>query len=114
MRNERVVLHCIAFNYLQKPIRRGVVGHTLVLEELGCRKVNDGDLYVLKFSNRLDEDKKGEIACATAGETKKWMEALEQAKKQAEYELSQSSNTRNKLSMENEYVTRSLYPFLCS
>lgn len=24
-----------------KPIRRGVVGHTLVLEELGCRKVND-------------------------------------------------------------------------
>ncbi|KAM0002619.1 putative pleckstrin domain, START domain, protein ENHANCED DISEASE RESISTANCE 2 [Helianthus debilis subsp. tardiflorus] len=85
-----------------KPIRRGVVGHTLVLEELGCRKVNDGDLYVLKFSNRLDEDKKGEIACATAGETQKWMEALEQAKKQAEYELSQSSNTRNKLSMESE------------
>ncbi|GJV45414.1 enhanced disease resistance 2-like protein isoform X3 [Tanacetum coccineum] len=85
-----------------KPIRRGVVGHTLVLEELGRRKVNDDDLYVLKFSNRLDEEKKGEIACATAGETRKWMEALEQAKKQAEYELSQSSNTRNKLSMENE------------
>nr|GEW46227.1 protein enhanced disease resistance 2-like isoform X1 [Tanacetum cinerariifolium] len=85
-----------------KPIRRGVVGHTLVLEELGRRKVNDDDLYVLKFSNRLDEEKKGEIACAIAGETRKWMEALEQAKKQAEYELSQSSNTRNKLSMENE------------
>ncbi|PWA52006.1 hypothetical protein CTI12_AA458240 [Artemisia annua] len=85
-----------------KPIRRGVVGHTLVLEELGRRKVNDDDLHVLKFSNRLDEEKKGEIACATAGETRKWMEALEQAKKQAEYELSQSSNTRNKLSMETE------------
>ncbi|KAI3827486.1 hypothetical protein L1987_01562 [Smallanthus sonchifolius] len=70
------VLHRIAFNYLQKPIRRGVVGHTLVMEEIGFRK----DLYVLKFSNRLDEEKKGE----------------------AEYELSQSSNTRDKLSMENE------------
>ncbi|KAJ9551004.1 hypothetical protein OSB04_015049 [Centaurea solstitialis] len=85
-----------------KPIRRGVVGHTLVLEELGRRRVNDDDLYVLKFSNRLDEEKKGEIACATARETRKWMEALEQAKKQAEYELSQGSDTRKKLSMENE------------
>lgn len=28
--------------YLQKPLRRGVVGHTLVMEELGSRKVNDG------------------------------------------------------------------------
>ncbi|KAI7729582.1 hypothetical protein M8C21_022000, partial [Ambrosia artemisiifolia] len=81
-----------------KPIRMGVVGHTLVLEELGCRK----DLYVLKFSSRLDEDKKGEIACATAGETREWMEAFERAKKQAEYELSQSSNVRNKLSIGNE------------
>ncbi|KAI3496047.1 hypothetical protein L1887_38397 [Cichorium endivia] len=85
-----------------KPIRRGVVGHTLMLEELGPRKVNDGDLYVLKFSNRLDEGKKGEIGCASAGETRKWMEALEQAKKQAEFELSQTSNTKNKLSKENE------------
>ncbi|KAI3670828.1 hypothetical protein L1987_87470 [Smallanthus sonchifolius] len=99
-----------------KPIRRGVVGHKLVMEEIRCRK----DLYVLKFSNRLDEDKKGEfvlelfsivedvllhcckIACATAGEIQKWMEALERAKKQAECELSQSSNTRDKLSMANE------------
>ncbi|KAI3725040.1 hypothetical protein L1987_64813 [Smallanthus sonchifolius] len=38
------------------------------------------DLYVLKFSNRLDEEKKGEAEC----------------------ELSQSSNTRDKLSMANE------------
>ncbi|KAL4564111.1 hypothetical protein LXL04_028163 [Taraxacum kok-saghyz] len=85
-----------------KPIRRGVVGHTLMLQELGPRKVNDGELYVLKFSNRLDEGKKGEIGCATAQETRKWTEALEQAKKQAEHELSQTSNTRNKLSKENE------------
>ncbi|KAI3771820.1 hypothetical protein L6452_02989 [Arctium lappa] len=84
-----------------KPIRRGVVGNTLMVEELGRRKVNDGDLYVLRFYNRLDEEKKGEIACASAGETRKWMEAFDQAKQQAEYELSQSS-TRHRLSLENE------------
>lgn len=27
---------------MQRPIRRGVVGHTLMVEELGCRKVNCG------------------------------------------------------------------------
>ncbi|KAJ9548490.1 hypothetical protein OSB04_021033 [Centaurea solstitialis] len=84
-----------------KPIRRGVVGNTLMVEELGRRKVNDGDLYVIRFYNRLDEEKKGEVACASAGETRKWMEAFDQAKQQAEYELSQSS-TRHRLSLENE------------
>ncbi|KAD0040248.1 hypothetical protein E3N88_35710 [Mikania micrantha] len=84
-----------------KPIRRGVVGDTLMVEELGRRKVNDGDLYVLRFYNRLDEEKKGEIACGTAGETRKWMEAFDQAKQHAEFELSQGS-TRNRLSVEDE------------
>ncbi|KAL7589942.1 hypothetical protein Lser_V15G37913 [Lactuca serriola] len=84
-----------------KPLRRGVAGNTLMVEELGRKKVNDGDLYVLRFYNRLDEEKKGEIACATAGETRKWMEAFDQAKQQAEFELSQSS-TRHRLNMENE------------
>ena len=32
---------------LQKPIRRGVVGHTLMVEELGRRKVNSGVSFVL-------------------------------------------------------------------
>ncbi|KAL8236953.1 hypothetical protein R6Q59_018034 [Mikania micrantha] len=84
-----------------KPIRRGVVGNTLMVEELGRRKVNDGDLYLLRFYNRLDEEKKGEIACGTAGETRKWMEAFDQAKQHAEFELSQGS-TRNRLSVEDE------------
>ncbi|GAB4857349.1 hypothetical protein Ancab_015257 [Ancistrocladus abbreviatus] len=65
-----------------KPIRRGVVGHTLVVEELGRWKVSNGDLYVIWFYNRLDESKKGEIACGTAGEAHKWMEAFDQAKQQ--------------------------------
>ncbi|KAA8535290.1 hypothetical protein F0562_030293 [Nyssa sinensis] len=85
-----------------KPIRRGVVGHTFMVEELGRRKVNNGDIYVLRFYNRLDESKKGEIACATAGETQKWMEAFDHAKQQAEYELSRGVSTRNRLNMETE------------
>ncbi|CDP10522.1 unnamed protein product [Coffea canephora] len=85
-----------------KPIRRGVVGHTLMVEELGRRKVNSGDLYVLRFYNRLDETRKGEIACASAGEARKWMEAFDHAKQQAEYELSRGASTRSKLNVENE------------
>ncbi|XP_052489222.1 protein ENHANCED DISEASE RESISTANCE 2 isoform X2 [Gossypium raimondii] len=71
-----------------------------MVEELGRRKVNDGDLYVIQFYNRLDESKKGEIACPTAGEARKWMEAFDHAKQQAEYELSRGGSTRNKLNME--------------
>ncbi|XP_021850565.1 protein ENHANCED DISEASE RESISTANCE 2 isoform X2 [Spinacia oleracea] len=80
------------------PIRRGVVGHTLMVGEMGCRK----DLHVLRFYNRLDESKKGEIACATAGEAQKWVEAFEQAKQQAEYELSRGGRARDKLNLEAE------------
>ncbi|GMP60278.1 hypothetical protein CsSME_00023205 [Camellia sinensis var. sinensis] len=60
------------------------------------------DYYVLRFYNRLDETKKGEIACPTAGEARKWMEAFDQAKQQAEYELSRDGSVRNKLNMETE------------
>ncbi|XVF48476.1 hypothetical protein PTKIN_Ptkin03bG0193400 [Pterospermum kingtungense] len=85
---------------VQRPIRKGVIGPTLMVEELGRRKVRNGDLYVIQFYNRLDESKKGEIACSTAGEARKWMEAFDYAKQQAEYELSRGVSTRNKLNME--------------
>ncbi|KAI3446803.1 hypothetical protein Pfo_003468 [Paulownia fortunei] len=85
-----------------KPIRRGVIGHTLMVEELGRRKVNHGDVYVLRFYNRLDETKKGEIACATAGDARKWMEAFDHAKQQVEYELSRGVGVRKKLNMEDD------------
>nr|GLL20333.1 protein ENHANCED DISEASE RESISTANCE 2-like isoform X2 [Ipomoea trifida] len=68
-----------------KPLRRGVIGHTLMVEDLGRRKVNHG------------------IACPTAGEAKKWMEAFDHAKQQADYELSRGASARNKLNMETEY-----------
>ncbi|XP_024028323.1 protein ENHANCED DISEASE RESISTANCE 2 isoform X2 [Morus notabilis] len=73
-----------------------------MVEELGRRRVNHGDVYVLHFYNRLDESKKGEIACATAGEARKWMEAFDHAKQEAEYELSRGGSSRNKLNMEDE------------
>lgn len=85
-----------------KPIRKGVVSHTLMVEELGRKKVNHGDLYVIRFYNRLDETKKGEIACGTAGEARKWMEAFDLAKQQAEYELSKAATSRRTLSKDNE------------
>ncbi|XP_031385950.1 protein ENHANCED DISEASE RESISTANCE 2-like isoform X2 [Punica granatum] len=85
-----------------RPIRRGVIGPSLMVEELGRRKVNDGDVYVIRFYSRLDETKKGEIACATAGEAQKWMEAFDLAKQQAVYELSRGGSARDKLNVETE------------
>ncbi|XP_058727574.1 protein ENHANCED DISEASE RESISTANCE 2-like isoform X1 [Vicia villosa] len=85
-----------------KPIRQGVIGPTLMVEELGRRKVNNGDFYVIRFYNRLDETRKGEVACATAGEAQRWMEAFDQAKNQAEHELSTGVSARERLNMETE------------
>ncbi|CAO2206846.1 unnamed protein product [Urochloa humidicola] len=84
-----------------EPIRKGAVGHTLMVEELGRRRVNHGDVYVLRLYNRLDQTKKGEIACATPGEARKWIEAFEQAKQQADHDLMRGVRW-NKLQNENE------------
>ncbi|KAL6859367.1 hypothetical protein ACP4OV_017626 [Aristida adscensionis] len=84
-----------------EPIRKGVCSHTLMVEELGRRQVNHGDVYVLRLYNRLDQTKKGEIACATPGEARKWIEAFEQAKQQADYDLMRGI-TWNRLQNENE------------
>ncbi|XP_037433999.1 protein ENHANCED DISEASE RESISTANCE 2-like isoform X2 [Triticum urartu] len=67
-----------------EPIRKGFVSHTLVVEEVGRKKVNHG------------------IACATPGEAQKWTEAFEQAKQQAEYDLTRGANW-NRLQSENEF-----------
>ncbi|XP_039071748.1 protein ENHANCED DISEASE RESISTANCE 2-like [Hibiscus syriacus] len=83
-----------------KPIRKGIIGPTLMVEETGVRKVGNEEYYTIQFYSRLDETKKGEIACTTAEESKKWIEAFDYAKNQAEYELSRGGGARNKLSME--------------
>ncbi|PKA65521.1 hypothetical protein AXF42_Ash005855 [Apostasia shenzhenica] len=74
------------------PIRKGVVSHSLMVEEIGRRKVNSGEFYVLRFYNRLDESQRGEVACATAGEARKWMEAFDQAKQLAAYDILKATN----------------------
>lgn len=70
-----------------KPIRQGVVGQFLKVEDLGRRKIYGADLYVFKVYNALDDTKKGEIACMTASDAHYWRNAFQQAKDefQAEY-----------------------------
>uniref|UniRef100_A0A0D9X891 START domain-containing protein n=2 Tax=Leersia perrieri TaxID=77586 RepID=A0A0D9X891_9ORYZ len=86
-----------------QPIRKGVVSHTLTVEELGRQIMNNGEFYyVLRFYNRLDQTKKGEIACATPGEARKWVEAFEQAKQQADYDLMTRGVGWNRSQNENE------------
>ncbi|XP_066353870.1 protein ENHANCED DISEASE RESISTANCE 2-like isoform X2 [Miscanthus floridulus] len=84
-----------------EPIRKGAVSHTLMVEELGRRRVNHGDVYVLRLYNRLNQTKKGEIACAAPGEARKWIEAFDQAKQQADYDLMRGVSW-NRLQNQNE------------
>eukprot|EP00252_Welwitschia_mirabilis_P000858 TRINITY_DN10836_c0_g1_i1.p1 TRINITY_DN10836_c0_g1~~TRINITY_DN10836_c0_g1_i1.p1 ORF type:complete len:747 (+),score=140.44 TRINITY_DN10836_c0_g1_i1:155-2395(+) len=86
----------------QKPIRRGVASQFMMLEDMGLRKVNAGDLYILRIYNRLDETKKGEIACRTAAEVKNWMEAFEHAKQEAILDFGKPSG-RRMFNNENEF-----------
>ncbi|KAI0504766.1 hypothetical protein KFK09_015719 [Dendrobium nobile] len=84
-----------------RPIRKGFVSHSLMVEELGRKEINSGEFYAIRFYNRLDETKKGEIACATAGEARKWMEAFDQAKQLAANDILKASNW-HKLSTDSE------------
>ncbi|XP_078443186.1 ENHANCED DISEASE RESISTANCE protein (DUF1336) [Wolffia australiana] len=84
-----------------KPIRKGVISHALKVEDMGRRKIGDGDVYVLRFYNRLDETKKGEIAFATAGEMANWLEVFDKAKQQAVYEITKGGS-KDILTTENE------------
>ncbi|XP_065024569.1 protein ENHANCED DISEASE RESISTANCE 2-like isoform X3 [Musa acuminata AAA Group] len=56
--------------------------------------------YVAMYK-REPSNHRGIIACGTAGEARKWIEAFEQAKQQAEYNLLRGSS-RHKLSIDNE------------
>ncbi|RAL44166.1 hypothetical protein DM860_016412 [Cuscuta australis] len=85
-----------------KPVRRGIIGNSFVVEGLGRKRVNHGDVYVVRFYNRSDETKKGEIACATAAEAEKWMEAFDLARQQVEAWISSGDAAVHKLHAENE------------
>lgn len=66
-----------------KPIRQGVVGQFLKIEDVGRKRFENEDFYVLKISNALDGTTKGEIACKTASDAQKWRDAFLQAKEEA-------------------------------
>lgn len=78
----------------QKPIRMGVVGQFFKIEDLGRRKFDNKDLYVLKISNALDDTTKGEIACKTAIDAQKWRDAFLQAKDEAGAKFQKGSGHR--------------------
>ncbi|KAI5069983.1 hypothetical protein GOP47_0014326 [Adiantum capillus-veneris] len=79
---------CFCF---QRPIRQGVVGQFLKIEDLGRRRFEDEDFYVLKISNALDGTTKGEIACKTASDAQKWRDAFLQAKEEASVRFQKGS-----------------------
>ncbi|MCO5561854.1 hypothetical protein L7F22_015479 [Adiantum nelumboides] len=66
-----------------RPIRQGVAGQFLKIDDLGRRRFENEDFYVLKISNALDGTTKGEIACKTASDALKWKDAFLQAKEEA-------------------------------
>ncbi|KAE8722726.1 leucine-rich repeat receptor-like protein kinase TDR-like [Hibiscus syriacus] len=56
--------------------RHRYLGPTLMVEETGVRKVGNEEYYTIQFYGRLDETKKGEIACTTAEESKNGLRHL--------------------------------------
>ncbi|KMZ66511.1 hypothetical protein ZOSMA_299G00010 [Zostera marina] len=86
---------------MQKPIRKGIISHTLMVEDLGRRSYNNMNLYVLRLYNRLDETKKGEIACDSAEGSRQWIEAFEHIKQQVEHDVLRG-DLRYHVNLENE------------
>lgn len=78
----------------EKPIRRGIAGRFLKVEDLGRRKVEGKDLYVLKISNALSNTTKGEIALRTALDAQNWRDAFLQAKDEADAQFHKHSGQK--------------------
>jgi hypothetical protein len=64
------------------PIRKGVVSHHLMVEDVGRKVYHGRALYVLKIYSRLDHSRQGEFACTSGDEVEKWMSAFQHAKEQ--------------------------------
>ncbi|CAK9877743.1 unnamed protein product [Sphagnum jensenii] len=65
------------------PIRMGVVGHHLMVEEVGRKTYHRRALYVLRIYSRLDHSRQGEFACTSVDEVEKWVSAFQHAKEEA-------------------------------
>ncbi|KAI5063229.1 hypothetical protein GOP47_0021776 [Adiantum capillus-veneris] len=93
-----------------KPIRQGIAGRFLKVDDVGRRKVEGKDLYVLKISNALDESAGGEIALRTALDAQNWRAAFLQAKDEADAQFHEGSG--HKLKDENRFKLNGHQPRL--
>ncbi|KAI5083436.1 hypothetical protein GOP47_0003179 [Adiantum capillus-veneris] len=99
-----------------KPVRCGVVGSNMMVEELGRQIFHSRALYVLRIYSLLDSSKQGKLACSSAGEAQKWLSAFQHAKEEALYESAKGSGRAMfgteeefKLSGSSRYRSRSSF-----
>ncbi|CAK9882974.1 unnamed protein product [Sphagnum jensenii] len=85
------------------PIRRGVVGPHLMVEEVGRQIYHGRALYVLKIYSRLDHSRQGELACTTAEEAEKWVSAFKHAKEEADYTSERNGNGHRVMNNDDEF-----------
>ncbi|KAJ7523493.1 hypothetical protein O6H91_18G051900 [Diphasiastrum complanatum] len=78
----------------RKPIRQGVVGQYLMVEEIGRQIYHGRVLYLLKIYSRMDHTKQGQFGCGSPDEVEKWITAFQHAKEEAEYDLEKQSSRR--------------------
>ncbi|KAH7280404.1 hypothetical protein KP509_37G065600 [Ceratopteris richardii] len=67
----------------QKPMQRGILGRSMMVEDLGCQKFRGRALYVLRIYSLLDFSKQGKLACSSAAEAQKCFSAFQYAKREA-------------------------------
>ncbi|KAG0591106.1 hypothetical protein KC19_1G150000 [Ceratodon purpureus] len=85
------------------PIRSGVVGTHLMVEELGRQIYHGRALYVLRIFNRLDHSRQGKFACNTAEEVEKWISAFKHAKEEADFSSGRIGSGRRIINAEDEF-----------
>lgn len=85
------------------PIRSGVVGTHLMVEEVGRQIYHGRALYVLRIFNRLDHSRQGKFACNTAEEVDKWISAFKHAKEEAEFSSERIGSGRRIMKADNEF-----------
>lgn len=86
----------------RKPVRRGIVGNNLTVEELGRQIYHGRALYVLRIYSLVDCNKQGKLACSSAGEAEKWLAAFQHAKEEVVYE-NEKGSARRMLGAEEEF-----------
>ncbi|XP_024391660.1 protein ENHANCED DISEASE RESISTANCE 2 [Physcomitrium patens] len=85
------------------PIRSGIVGTHLMVEEVGRQIYQGRALYVMRIFNRLDHSRQGEFACNTAEEVVKWVSAFKHAKEEASFSSERIGTGRRIINGDDEF-----------